>query len=48
VELAWLLSSKPQIDDSVKSTVDDLMAQYFEKDLMHVVDQSEKHCAPRE
>lgn len=45
-ELAWLLSTKRQIDDSVKSIVDDLMLQYFDKSSMYIVDQNINICEP--
>ncbi|KAG5681845.1 hypothetical protein PVAND_011253 [Polypedilum vanderplanki] len=48
LEFFWLLSSKPQLDDSVKSTVDNLIKEYFETDKLYTVNQTEEFCAPRD
>lgn len=48
LEFAWVLSSTPQMDESVRDTVNDLVDKYFDRSEMIVVDQSEETCEPRD
>jgi len=45
--LFWLMSRTPKLDESVKTTVDDMMDKYFDRKGIVFVNQNSDMCEPR-
>ena len=45
--ILWIMSRTPKLDESVKTTVDDMMDKYFDRKGIIFVNQNSDLCGPR-
>ncbi|XP_070508542.1 apolipoprotein D-like [Chironomus tepperi] len=48
IQFAWILSTTPQLDESVSAHVNELVDKYFDRSVLITVNQSESFCEPRD